>query len=81
MVLLQNTSRARTCGKPNEGEFRRCHNTHKRFPRVVIGPENAVSQVEIRHSDSVPGIGGRVCVVVDDEDGNRQFFNLFSIIK
>ena len=45
------------------------------------GPENAVSQVERRHSDAAPGLGGRVCVVVGDEDENRQFFNLFSIIK
>ena len=45
------------------------------------GPENAVSEVERQHSDSAPGLGGRVCVVVGDEDGNRQFFYLFSIIK
>ena len=37
------------------------------------GPENAVSQVERRHSDYVLGLGGHVCVVVGDEDGNHQF--------
>ena len=47
----------------------------------MTGPENAVSQVERRHSDAAPGLGGRVCVVVGDEDENRQFFYLFSIIK
>ena len=41
---------------------------------MVTGPENAVSQVERRHSDVAPGLGGRVYVVVGDEDGNRQFF-------
>ena len=46
-----------------------------------IGPENAVSQVERRHSDAALGLGGRVCAVVGDEDGNRQFFYVFSIIK
>ena len=40
---------------------------------VVTGPENAVSQVEIRHSLSAPGIGGHVCFAVGDEDGNRSF--------
>ena len=48
---------------------------------MVTGPEYAVSQVEIRHSDAAPGLGVRVCVVVGDEDGNREFFYLFSIIK
>ena len=43
------------------------------MPRVVTGPENAVSRVERRHSDAAPGLGGRVCVVVGDEDGNRVF--------
>ena len=37
------------------------------------GPENAVFQVERRHSDAAPGIGGRVCIVVGDEDGNQSF--------
>ena len=41
------------------------------------GPENAVSQVERRHSHAAPGLGGRVCVVVGDEDGNRSFFSFF----
>ena len=45
------------------------------------GPENVVSQVERQHSDALPGLGGRVCVVIGDEDGNRHFFNLFSIMK
>ena len=79
--MLQKMCIARTGGETNKGEFRRCHYTHKNCPRVVTGPENAVPQVEIRHSDEAPGLGGRVCVVVGDEDGNRQFFYLFSIIK
>ena len=37
------------------------------------GPENAVFQVERRHSDAAPDIGGRVCIVVGDEDGNQSF--------
>ena len=45
--------------------------------RVVTGPENAVSQVERRHSLAAPGLGGRVCVVVGDEDGNQSFFLAF----
>ena len=48
---------------------------------MVTGPENPFSLVERRHSDVAPGLGGRVCVVVGDEDVNRQFLNLFSIIK
>ena len=44
------------------------------MPRVVKGPENAVSQVERLHSHAAPGIGGRFCVVVGDEDGNWSFF-------
>ena len=40
---------------------------------MVTGPENAVSQVERRHSHAAPGLGGRVCVVVGDEDGNWSF--------
>ena len=44
---------------------------------MVTGPENAVSQVERRHSDAAPGLGGRVCVVVGDEDGNQSFFSFF----
>ena len=39
------------------------------------GPENAVSQVEGRHNDAAPVLGGRVCVVVGNEDGNRSFFS------
>ena len=44
---------------------------------MVTGPENAVSQVERRHSDVAPGLGGLVCVVVGDEDGNRVFLSFF----
>ena len=40
-------------------------------------PENAGSQVERRHSDAAPDLGGRVCVVVGDEDGNDIFFKAF----
>ena len=43
----------------------------------MTGPENAVSQVEIRHSHDAPGLGGRVYVVIGDEDGNRSFFSFF----
>ena len=43
----------------------------------MIGPENSVSQVERRHSLVVPGLGGRVCVVVGDEDGNWSLFLSF----
>ena len=43
----------------------------------MTGPYNSVSQVERRHSDAAPGIGGRVCVVVGDEDENRIFFCFF----
>ena len=48
---------------------------------MVTGTYNAVSQVERRHSDAGPGLGGRVCVVVGDEDGNWSFFLLFKKIK
>ena len=44
---------------------------------VVTGPEDVVSQVERRHSHAAPGLGGRVCVVVGNEDGNRSFFKLY----
>ena len=44
---------------------------------MVTVPENSVSQVERRHSDVVPVLGGRVCFLVDDEDGNRSFFRFF----
>ena len=40
----------------------------------MTGPENSVFQVEIRHSDAAPGLGGRVCVVVGNADGNQIFF-------
>ena len=43
----------------------------------MTGPENAVSQVEKRHSLAAPGLGGRVCVVVGDEDGNLIFLSFF----
>ena len=47
------------------------------MPRVGKVPENAVSQVERWNSDAVPGLGGSVCVVIGDEDGNWSFFLLF----
>ena len=80
-IMLQKTRSARAGGEPNEGEFCRYYYTHKRWPGVVIGPENVVSKVERRHRDAAPGLGGRFCIVVGYEDGNRQFFYLFSIIK
>ena len=43
----------------------------------MTGPENAVSQVERGHSHAAPGLGGRVFVVVGDEDGNWSFFLAF----
>ena len=49
------------------------------MPRVVTGPENAVAQVERRYSDTAPGLGGRVCVVVDNEDENWSF--CFAFLK
>ena len=36
------------------------------MPCVVIGQENSVSQVERRHSDATPDLGGLVCVVFGD---------------
>ena len=80
-IMLQKTRSARAGGKPNNGEFCRCCYTHKRCPSVVTDQENTVSQVERQHSDASPSLGSRVCVVVCDEDGNHQFFYLFSIIK
>ena len=47
------------------------------MPLCSDRPRNAVSQVERRHSHAAPGLGGRVCVVVGDEDGNRHFFICF----
>ena len=44
---------------------------------LTTGPENSVSHVERRHSLVAPGLGGRVCVVVGDEDVNRSFFRFF----
>ena len=41
-------------------------------PRVGTGPENAVSQVERLHSETAPGIGGGVCVVVGNDVGNGR---------
>ena len=43
----------------------------------MTGPKNAVSQVERRYSHAAPGLGGSVCVVVGDEDGNRSFKSFF----
>ena len=80
-IMLQKTRGARAGSELNKGKIRRCYYKHQLCPRVVTGPENSVSQVERRHSDAAPGLGGRFCVVVGDEDGNRQFFYLFSIIK
>ena len=48
---------------------------------MVTGPENAVSQVEKWHSDVAPGLGGRVYVIVGDEDGSRQFLKSVFINK
>ena len=73
-IMLQKTRKARAGGELNKGEFRRCYYTHYLCPRVVTGLENSVSQVEIRHSHASPGLGGRVCVFVGDEDGNQSFF-------
>ena len=44
------------------------------MPPCSDRPRNAVSQVERRHSLAAPGLGGRVCVVVGDEDGKSEFF-------
>ena len=44
---------------------------------MVTVPENAVSQVEILHSDAALGLWGRVCIVVGDEDGNLSFILAF----
>ena len=43
----------------------------------MTGPENVVSKVKRRHSLAAPGLGGRVCVVVGDEDAIRIFFSFF----
>ena len=72
-IMLQTTCIACAGGKMNKGEFRRCHSTHKNFPRVVTGPENADSKVERRHSLAAPGLGGHVYVFVGDDDGNWSF--------
>ena len=68
-IMLKKTRKARAGGKSNKGNFR----THYLCPRVVTGPENAVSQVERHHIHAAPGLGGRFFVVVGDEDGNRGF--------
>ena len=44
---------------------------------MVTGPENAVSEVERRNSDVASGLGGRICFVVGDEDGDQSFFFCF----
>ena len=79
--MLQQMRSASAGGEPNKGKLRRCNHTRYLCTVVVTGPENLFSIVERRHSDFAPGLGGRVCFVVGDEDGNRQFLNLFSIIK
>ena len=57
--------------------------THaQKMPHVGTGRENVVSQVERLHSEALPGLGGRVCVVGQDFGNGRQpFFLLFSIKK
>ena len=45
----------------------------------MTGPENEFSQVERQHIHAAPGLGGRVCVVVGDEDGNGVFFAFLKI--
>ena len=75
--MLQKTCGARAGGELNKGTFCRCNHTHYLCPVLVTGQENAVSEVEIRHSDVAPGLGGRICFVVGDEDGNRRFFLAF----
>ena len=76
-IMLQKTCKARVGGELNKGKFRRCYYTHYLCPRVVTGPENAVTQVERRHGDDAPGLGGRACVIVGNEDGNRFFKSFF----
>ena len=76
-IMLQKTRGARAVGELNKGKFLRCNHTHQLCPVVVTGPENAVSRVERRHSAVAPVIGGRVCFVVGDEDGNRSLFLAF----
>ena len=72
-MMLQKLRSTRAGGEPNKGKFRRCNHTHQLSPPVVTGPENAVSQVQRRHSDATPGLWVRVCVVVGNEDGNQSF--------
>ena len=76
-IMLQKLRSARAGGEPNKGIFFCCYYTHKVCPCVLTGPENAVSQVDRQNSDVAPGLGGRVCVVVGDEDGNWSFFKIF----
>ena len=71
--MLQKTRLARAGDELNKGKFRRCDYTYYLCPCVGIGPENAVSQVDRRHSLAASGLGGHVCVVVGDVDGNRIF--------
>ena len=68
------TLKASAGGESNKGKFAAVTTRTSYAPRVVTGPENAVSQLERRHSLAAPGLGGRVCVVVGDEDVNRSFF-------
>ena len=48
------------------------------YPHALVIPqcgyrqENSVSQVERLHSEAAPGLGGRVCVVVGDNDENGR---------
>ena len=76
-VKLQKTRLAHAGGELNKGKSRCCNHTHWLCPCVVTGLENAVSSVERRHSHAAPGLGGHVCIVVGDEDGNWSFFLVF----
>ena len=76
-IMVQKTRGARSGGALNKGKFLRCNHTHYLCPVVFTGPENAVSQVERRHTDVAPVLGGRVCFVVGNEDGNMSFILSF----
>ena len=53
-IMIQKTRDACAGGELNKGNFLRCNHMHWLCPIVVTGPENAVSQVERRHSDKIP---------------------------
>ena len=73
-IMLQKTRGACAGDELNKGKFLRCNHTHYLCPIMVTEPENAVSQVERRHSDVTPVLGGRVCFVIGNGDENRSFF-------